>query len=41
MQKYCGPIQIGNRVKIGSNAVVLNNIPDDCTVVGIPGKIVR
>lgn len=36
-----GNIIIGNRVKIGANSVVLEDIPDDCTVVGIPGKIVK
>ena len=37
-QKYCGPIKIGNNVKIGANSVVLNNIEDNTTVVGIPRK---
>lgn len=36
-----GNITIGNNVKIGANAVVLKDVPDDCTVVGIPGKILR
>lgn len=35
-----GNIVIGDNVKIGANAVVLENIPNNCTVVGIPGKIV-
>lgn len=39
--KVLGPIKIGNNVKIGANSVVLKNIPDNCTVVGIPGKIVK
>ena len=34
-----GNISIGNNVKIGANAVVLKDIPDNCCVVGIPGKI--
>lgn len=37
--KILGPILIGDRVKIGSNAVVLADIPADSTVVGVPGKI--
>ena len=37
--KLLGPIKIGNNVKIGANAVVLKNVPDNCTVVGIPGII--
>ena len=36
-----GDIVIGNNVKIGANCVVLNNIPDNCTVVGVPGKIIK
>lgn len=36
-----GEIKIGNNVKIGANAVVLEDVPDNCTVVGIPAKIVR
>lgn len=31
--KVLGPIKIGNYVKIGANATVLNNIPDNTTVV--------
>lgn len=34
--KVLGPIKIGNNVKIGANSVVLKNIPDNVTVVGIP-----
>lgn len=36
-----GPIVIGDNVKIGANAVVLKNIPNNNTVVGIPGYIVE
>lgn len=32
-------VSIGNSVVIGANAVVTNNIPDNCKVFGIPGKI--
>lgn len=39
--KILGPIKIGNNVKIGANAVVLKEVPDNSTVVGIPGKIVN
>ena len=38
--KVLGPIKIGNNVKIGANAVVLKNVEDNSTVVGIPGKTV-
>ncbi len=36
-----GPISVGDRCRIGSNAVVNKDIPSDCTVVGIPGRIVK
>ena len=39
--KVLGPIKIGNNVKIGANSVVLKDIPDNVTVVGVPGKIKR
>ena len=36
-----GNITIGNNVRIGAGSVVVKDVPDDCTVVGIPGKIVK
>ncbi len=36
-----GNITIGNNVRIGAGSVVLKDIPDDCTVVGVPGEIVK
>lgn len=39
--KVLGPIKIGNNVKIGANAVVLKEVPDNSTVVGVPGKIIN
>ena len=38
--KILGPFRIGDRARIGANSVVLQEVPDDCTVVGIPGRIV-
>jgi serine O-acetyltransferase len=38
--KVLGNIYIGERVKIGAGSVVLKDVPSDCTVVGIPGRIV-
>ncbi|MDF2865197.1 MAG: serine O-acetyltransferase [Clostridia bacterium] len=37
--KLLGPIVIGNNVKVGANAVVLENVEDNTTVVGINRKI--
>ncbi len=39
--KVLGGIRVGDRVRIGANAVVLINLPDDCTAVGVPARIVR
>ncbi len=39
--RVLGPFKVGDDVKIGSGSIVLNEIPPGCTVVGIPGKIVR
>ncbi|MBN2102839.1 serine acetyltransferase [bacterium] len=37
-----GPIQVGNQVKIGAETfVMMHDIPDNCTVVGAPGRIVK
>ncbi|WP_286265683.1 serine O-acetyltransferase [Thalassotalea atypica] len=36
-----GPITIGKNGKIGSNSVVVKDVPDGATAVGIPGKIVN
>jgi len=38
--KVLGNIQIGNNVRIGAGSVVLRDVPSDCTVVGVPGRIV-
>ncbi|HUQ25899.1 MAG TPA: serine O-acetyltransferase [Burkholderiales bacterium] len=39
--KILGPIAIGNGAKVGSNAVVVKNVPPGATVVGIPGRVVE
>ncbi|BBC26893.1 serine O-acetyltransferase [Pseudanabaena sp. ABRG5-3] len=39
--KILGNISIGDRVNIGAGSIVLRDVPDDCTVVGIPARIVR
>lgn len=38
--KILGPITIGNNVKVGANSVVLKDVPDNATAVGIPAKII-
>lgn len=38
--KVLGNIQLGNNVRIGAGSVVLRDVPSDCTVVGIPGRII-
>jgi serine O-acetyltransferase len=37
--KVLGPITIGANARIGSNAVVVKDVPDGATVVGIPARI--
>jgi serine O-acetyltransferase len=39
--KVLGSITVGNNVNIGANAVVIRSVPDDCTVVGVPGRIAK
>ncbi len=39
--KVLGPIEIGDGVRIGSNAVVLKDVSESMTVVGVPGRLVR
>ena len=38
--KVLGPIIIGENAKVGSNSVVVKDIPDGATAVGIPGRII-
>jgi serine O-acetyltransferase len=38
--KVLGPVTIGENTKIGANSVVVNDIPPNSIVVGIPGKVV-
>ena len=39
--KVLGPFTIGDNTKIAANAVVLTEIPENCTAVGIPAKVVK
>jgi serine O-acetyltransferase len=38
--KLLGEIRIGNNVTIGPNAVVVEDVPDNSSVVPIPGRII-
>lgn len=38
--KVLGNLQIGDRVRIGAGSIVLRDVPEDCTVVGVPGRII-
>ncbi len=39
--RVLGNIVIGSDVRIGAGSVVVKPVPDDCTVVGVPARIVR
>ena len=39
--KVLGPFEVGSNTKIAAGAVVLNEIPDNSTAVGVPAKVVR
>ncbi len=39
--KLFGRIQVGDDVNIGANAVVLSDVPDRATAVGIPARIIQ
>lgn len=39
--KILGNIRIGNNVSIGANAVVIKDVPNDSTCVGVPGRNIR
>jgi serine O-acetyltransferase len=39
--KILGPIYVGESAKVGSNAVVVKDVPARCTAVGIPARIVE
>jgi len=38
--KILGPFKVGDNAKIGSNSVVVKEVPNNATVVGVPGRIV-
>lgn len=38
--KCLGDVTIGDNVVVGANSLVLTSIPDNCTVIGVPARIV-
>ena len=39
--KVLGPFKVGNNARIAANSVVLREVPENATVVGVPGRIAR
>ncbi|MBQ7523476.1 MAG: serine O-acetyltransferase [Oscillospiraceae bacterium] len=39
--KILGPFRVGDNARIAANSVVLREVPDNATVVGVPGRLVR
>ena len=37
--KVLGPITVGRNSKVGAQSVVLQDVPSNCTVVGVPGRV--
>ena len=40
-RKVLGSISIGKNTRIGAGSVVVKDVDDNCTVVGIPGRVVH
>lgn len=39
--KVLGPFNVGDNARIAANSVVLREVPENATVVGVPGRVVR
>ncbi len=39
--KVLGPFRVGDNARIAANSVVLREVPDNATVVGVPGRVVK
>jgi serine O-acetyltransferase len=38
--RVLGPVRVGDRARIGANAVVLSDVPDGASAVGVPARII-
>ena len=39
--RIIGPVRIGDNVEIGTNCVIVKDVPSNCVVAGVPAKIIR
>jgi serine O-acetyltransferase len=39
--RVLGPVEIGNRAQIGTNAVVVDDVPEGAVAVGVPARVVK
>ena len=39
--KIIGSFKVGENSKVGAGSVVIEEVPPNCTVVGVPGRVVR
>lgn len=39
--KILGPVTIGNRARVAANSLVIGDVPDDATAIGVPAKVMR
>jgi serine O-acetyltransferase len=37
--RVLGPVRVGDRAVVGANAVVIRDVPDDATAVGVPARV--
>jgi serine O-acetyltransferase len=38
--KILGDVVIGSNVVIAANSLVISNVPDNCTVAGVPARVI-